>query len=271
LAKRDAWKREFDDRLGDHIFLPLITQTPQEVTRLVRQTKLSKNARLLDVASGRGRHSLELARRGYEVCGLEYSKIYYREAKRQAAREGLGKATFIQGDMRKLSTYFAPESFEGVFLLFHSFGYFEDRNDDFTVLQEIARVLKPGGCLVLDTLNFRAVERHWLAMQQIPRLNGFHSVEEPRPGIFELSASHIEWDTRRLWLRWIFIETHAKSSRIRRYEIPSNLYSDSELKGKLQEVGLVAESPWRTNLGGEIFRRDDTVLQTFLARKTNVN
>lgn len=55
--------------------------------------------------------------------------------------------------MKKASASVERESFDAVFSLYNSFGYFDRRADDFKVLQEAWKVLKPGGAFVLNTIN----------------------------------------------------------------------------------------------------------------------
>ena len=110
--------------------------------------------RVLDMPCGPGRHSLELARRGFEVTGLDRTERYLDEARRRAAAEGLD-ATFVQGDMREGT----GQDFDVVLNLFSSFGYFDDPADDRRHLETCLRVLRPGGRLVIDTMSLEVLAR----------------------------------------------------------------------------------------------------------------
>lgn len=133
---------------GDVVEDPEITQA--EVDVFTKAGDIKPGNVILDLCCGQGRHSLELARRGFtNIHGLDYSHLLINTAKERAVAAGLDKAaTFQQGDASSIP--FASHTFDVVMCLGNSFGYFHSVNDDVQVLQEIARVLKPGGRLVLD-------------------------------------------------------------------------------------------------------------------------
>lgn len=122
---------------------------------------------ILDLCYGQGRHSLELARRGFKnVMGLDRSHYLTQKAKTQARKEGLG-VKFKEGDARKLP--FPPDTFDVVMILGNSFGYFETIQDDLMVLREVFRVLRPWGRILLDVAdgdflrgNFQARSWEWI-------------------------------------------------------------------------------------------------------------
>jgi SAM-dependent methyltransferase len=103
-------------------------------------------SRLLDLACGAGRHLRELRAAGLEATGLDLSLTLLR-----AARSGAGNDPLVRGDMRELP--FSSRSFGGLTSFFTSFGYFAKASDDRKVVQEMARVLAPGGTFMLDFLN----------------------------------------------------------------------------------------------------------------------
>jgi len=102
----------------------------------------------LDLACGAGRHVHYLASLGFPVVGLDLSKALLTNAIHSSPISDL---PWIQADMRTVP--FCGNSFSIVMNLFTSFGYFGDDRDNVKVIREISRVLKPGGWLVLDTLN----------------------------------------------------------------------------------------------------------------------
>ncbi len=93
-------------------------QTRQEVDFLQKELSLQPGARIFDLACGHGRHSLELARRGYQVTGQDLSAVFLEEAERQAVAAGL-KVSWLCRDMRDIR--FQGE-FDAVLCLFSSFG-----------------------------------------------------------------------------------------------------------------------------------------------------
>ncbi len=97
---------------------------------------------VLDLACGTGRHTEALRRRGYRALGVDLSLTLL------ARRPALPR---VRGDMRGLP--FADASFEWVLNFFTSFGYFESERENFRVLEEMIRILTPGGRFVIDLFN----------------------------------------------------------------------------------------------------------------------
>jgi SAM-dependent methyltransferase len=97
---------------------------------------------VLDLACGAGRHTAALRRRGYRTLGLDLSLTLLVRA------AGLPR---VAGDMRRLP--FAAGSFDWVLNFFTSFGYFEGERENFQVLEEVVRILTPGGRFLIDLMN----------------------------------------------------------------------------------------------------------------------
>lgn len=104
---------------------------------------------VLDLACGAGRHSAILRQRGYPVFGIDLSLTLL------AVRPSWPRTC---GDMCCLP--FASETFDWLLNFFTSFGYFERERQNFQVLEEIARVLRPSGRFLLDFLNRDHVLSH---------------------------------------------------------------------------------------------------------------
>jgi SAM-dependent methyltransferase len=130
-------------------------RTTHQVDFVVDTLGLEPGARILDLACGHGRHALELARRGYRVTGLDLSEPSLALARENAAAVQL-ELGFVRGDMRDLPW---ESEFEAVLNMFTAFGYFEDEQDDQRVLEQVARVLRPGGSFLLDTLSLFVLAR----------------------------------------------------------------------------------------------------------------
>jgi len=114
----------------------------------VTALNLPKDAQVLDLCCGQGRHSLELAIRGYTgITGLDRSHYLINRARKLNKQAGLN-VQFREGDARKLR--FKNDSFDAVMIAGNSFGYFESATDDMRVLEEIKRILKPEGKLLID-------------------------------------------------------------------------------------------------------------------------
>ncbi len=125
--------------------------TVREIDAVLTAAGLEPNDRVLDLCCGQGRHSLELARRGFKnVLGIDRSRYLVSLARRRA-RSGALEVRFKEGDARKFSV---PESsFDSVLIMGNSFGYFDREEDDLDVLSSVKRALRSNGKLVLDLMD----------------------------------------------------------------------------------------------------------------------
>jgi D-alanine-D-alanine ligase len=149
-VKADWWRHIFNANYlrtdGDVVNDENITK--HEVEVFAGLLDVDKDAYILDLCCGQGRHVLEMARQGYwNVHGLDRSHYLISRGKSVAKKEGL-HVSFKEGDARKLP--FPNDYFDVVTILGNSFGYFETKEDDVRVLEEIRRILKPGGKLLID-------------------------------------------------------------------------------------------------------------------------
>lgn len=119
------------------------------IDKVVKHLNTEPGQFALDLACGKGRHSKSLASRGLVVTGIDLS-----EASISHAREHIGEAEFFTHDMRRL---FRTNYYDFIFNLFTSFGYFEKRSDDLSVLKQVNAGLKAGGLFVMDYINAEPV------------------------------------------------------------------------------------------------------------------
>lgn len=132
-------------------------RTQKEVNFLVRELKLKKPMTILDLACGHGRHANRLAASGHNVTGVDITKGFIEIAKKEAKSKGLN-VKYIHQDMRKIKF---KNEFDRVILMFTSFGYFEHK-ENFKVLKNIFRALKPNGMFSLDILNVDSLNKRFL-------------------------------------------------------------------------------------------------------------
>ena len=133
--------------------------TKKEIDWFSEILRLSISDKILDLCCGQGRHSLELAKRGFQsIEGLDRSHYLIQKAKARARKESLN-IRFREGDARKLP--YPPDSFDVVMLLGNSFGYFEVIKDDLRVLEEVFRVLQPWGRLLIDVADGEYLREHF--------------------------------------------------------------------------------------------------------------
>ncbi|HEC68827.1 MAG TPA: class I SAM-dependent methyltransferase [Candidatus Omnitrophica bacterium] len=128
---------------------PLLTK--REVDFLENFLQLKEEDKILDFCGGQGRHSLELARRGYkDLTVLDYSKFLINRGKEEAKKKKLN-IKFVRADARypKLK----KESFSVVFMIGNCLGYFLDKRENLKILKSAYRLLKNKGKFLVDIPN----------------------------------------------------------------------------------------------------------------------
>ncbi len=120
--------------------------TSAEVDQMSSLLGLQSGSAVLDLCCGIGRHSIEFARRGFKVTGVDRTLSYLEQARASASKENL-KVEFVLADMREFSR---PAAFDGAINFFTAFGYFDDPADDAKVARNLFESLKPGGRLIVD-------------------------------------------------------------------------------------------------------------------------
>ncbi|MCB0477005.1 MAG: class I SAM-dependent methyltransferase [Crocinitomicaceae bacterium] len=141
------------------------------IRNLLDYLKPSKEDHFLDLACGKGRHSIYLNSLGYHVWGCDLADASIACAK-ESENERLH---FFVQDMREpVST-----KFDIVLNLFTSIGYFEDDQDNYKTFKSVAQCLNSGGLFVLDFLNAEQVNKE-LIPEEIKEIEGiqFHISKE---------------------------------------------------------------------------------------------
>lgn len=196
-----------------------ITRTPVEVDQILEMANINPGARILDMGCGPGRHSLEFARRGYSVTGVDRTGYYLEMAREKAAEERLA-VEFIQDDMRNFRR---RSSFDVVLSMYTTFGYFEDAGDNLKVLANIFESLTVGGRLLIEMMGKEVlarifVERNWVEQE----------------GVFLLEERKIINSWNMIENRWILLYPDRRLE----YQLSHWLYSSSEITAMLAEVGF---------------------------------
>jgi SAM-dependent methyltransferase len=120
------------------------------INGLIQHLKVKEGSRVLDLACGKGRHSLQLNSNGFEVIGIDLSEKSIASANQQSN----DTLDFFIHDMRHL---YWSEHFHLVVNLFTSFGYFHNKEDDQKMMNGVFQSLKPGGQFVIDFMNAKKV------------------------------------------------------------------------------------------------------------------
>jgi SAM-dependent methyltransferase len=147
-------------------------RTGPEVDRVAKILQPHGDERVLDLACGSGRHSLELRRRGFEVVGADISSDLIAIARRDATEADLD-VEFVQADLRDLD-------YEGEFDLVlnlndGAIGYLESDEENRRSFEVISRALRPGGRNMVQLPNVlyareRLPQRSWIPASSMVEL-----------------------------------------------------------------------------------------------------
>lgn len=202
-----------------------VEQTTSQADFLWDVLHLKGSERILDLACGFGRHSIELASRGCNVVGADITPEYIEEARKQAKEKGLN-AEFVCADLRTLQY---RDEFDVVLNLADgAIGYLEDDNENLKIFDLISSALKPGGKHVMDVCNGGYAAKHF------PGRNWVF-------GSQSLSLADFEWDgqqSRMFYggLEFKYGEILTKPQKI--HSNPTRLYNFQELSEIFQKRGM---------------------------------
>jgi SAM-dependent methyltransferase len=245
------WYVEFFDEDYLRVFEPLLPpeRTAAEVNGVVERLGLAPGARVLDLCCGHGRHAVALARLGLRVTGLDLSRRFLSRAAALAARQGQAVG-LVEADMRRLP--FADGRFDAVINLFNAFGYLQDDVQDQLVLDEVARVLRPGGRFLQELVNREALIRGW------------HDSDVLRTGDGLVVLQERSLDLRASRDRVRYTLLHPDGRQTSREHVV-RLYTLTELAGMLERAGL-ALAAVHGDLDGGPLELDSSFLVTVSAR-----
>jgi SAM-dependent methyltransferase len=210
-------------------------RTQAEVDFVERSLELKAGSRVLDLCCGHGRHSIELARRGYEVTGVDLSARALRRAQRSAREAGLD-IRWQRCDMREIGF---EEEFDAVVNMFSSFGYLESDEEDRRVLERVEAALRPGGRFLIDFINRDRVARSYQARDWRRAPDGSVLLLERR---WDLASGHNAEE----------ITVIGPEGSRRRYRLSMRMYGATELAAMLSSVGLRVGCVWGDFDGSEL-------------------
>jgi len=176
----------------------------EAIDLILRHVSISKASAVLDLACGNGRHSMLLAKRGFNVTGIDLSKYLISEARKRLCRTKVTNLKFKVRDMRHFSF---PKKFDLIVNLFTSFGYFQNDDENWSVIECCARSLKTPGYLVVDYFNTTFLRRN-IEPYSISRSRGRVFIQTRRivnsyvrKDIFLVTRDNKKYDFRRYYER----------------------------------------------------------------------
>lgn len=158
-------KKEWFDEWFDSIYYHILYQHRDNeeaasfIDKLIAYLDIHKGDKILDLACGKGRHSIYLNKKGFDVTGVDLSSQNIELAKRNE------NATlhFEEHDMRDV---YKPDTFQYIFNLFTSFGYLDTKEANLNVIKATVDSLKTGGKLLIDFMNPYVVINHLVEAEE---------------------------------------------------------------------------------------------------------
>lgn len=159
--KSEDWFSKWFDSPYYHILYQHhdIQDAKRLIDHLISYFKIRSTDRILDLACGKGRHSVYLNQKGYNVVGIDLSAQNIQHASLLANDQLL----FLKHDMRYPLFI---NTFNYVFNLFTSFGYFEKEEENIQVLQSAHQALRENGKLVIDFFNPLKISKNVIAQEK---------------------------------------------------------------------------------------------------------
>lgn len=189
------------------------------IEHLYQQLNIRLQHTILDLACGAGRHAIYMASKGNNVMGIDLASNSIKDANFKAREKGLSEKLHFQvEDMRHFDL---NRTFDFIFNLFTSFGYFENKEDNLKVLHCAKKHLKENGVLVIDYLN-----------SQLVRAKGEESYKKTISGIEFSIQKYFEDD---------FVIKEIKindQETISQYREQVQLFDATEIQVMLENIGF---------------------------------
>lgn len=163
MQKEKEWFEHWFDTSFYHILYDYRNDDEARffMNKLVDYLNLTKGDKILDLPCGKGRHALYLYEQGFNTSGADLSTNSIQHAK-QFEKQNL---SFNIHDMRDPLN----GSYDAIFNLFTSFGYFNQETTNIKVMENFKNALLPGGHIVIDFLNLKKVVQQLVPEQTLSK------------------------------------------------------------------------------------------------------
>jgi SAM-dependent methyltransferase len=211
------------------------SEAKQQVDFLLNHISISKNAKILDLCCGNGRHAIELKKLGYDVLGVDLSSELLDIARSKASESNLDLKLY-RCDMREIPY---ENEFDLVVQFFTSFGYFDTDAENQKVLFAISKALKENGQFMIDYMNPDYV----------------------MDNLVEKDEKQVSDDIKLIQERWVENSrvnkkiTMIKNGETSFYNESVRMYSLQEIKCMLNQAGLMLNKTYG-NFDGSEYNKD---------------
>jgi SAM-dependent methyltransferase len=130
--------------------------TEHEVNYIIENLKINGNEEIADFGCGIGRHTIEFAKRGFNIIGIDFSKSQIDKAKDLIQKNDLSNVKFIEGDCRNIKL---NRVFDLIICLYDVIGSFPTEKDNDNILKNIYKHLKKGGYAVISVMNMELTDK----------------------------------------------------------------------------------------------------------------
>jgi len=202
-------------------------QTAADVDFIEGELGLTIASRVLDIPCGNGRHSIELAKRGHIMTGIDLCDEFLTEARQAFAQNGV-QIDFVSGNMGDIVL---AHQFDGAFCFGNSFGYMS-HEDNVKFLAAVGGCLRPGARFVIET--------GLVAESLLPSLaaSRWHRAND----VFALSAHRYDPAESQLNTEYTFLRGGTIETGTATYSV----YTIGELNRLLSNCGFVVENLYAT-------------------------
>jgi SAM-dependent methyltransferase len=236
-SSEEHWTKILYERFP-HLYLPILearkelgTKEAEGVSRILAGAG-AKKGKILDLACGIGRHSIPLAKLGYEVVGFDVSSLFVARARAWALEEGLeDKVRFYEGDIRRAAEALSSEhesGFDAIVNVFSSLGaYGED--EDLKMIRDLRASSARRCVLLIETLN-----RDFLLRKLQPF--GIRRISQT---LRLLNLTNFDLETSTLHDNWRFYTemAHGNLALELDVQISGRVYTLHELKNLVDKAG----------------------------------
>jgi SAM-dependent methyltransferase len=223
----------FWSELYEYTFSEWVFEAVEEGANHILELTGVTGGDVLDLCCGPGRYSVELARRGFRVTGVDLSPFLLEKARARGREAGV-EVEWVRSDMREFER---PAAFDLALNVYTSFGYFLDDGDNRRVLEHVCRSLRPGGALFIEMMGKEVLAR-------VFQDTGSRELDDGSV-LFERRKVVDSW--RRCRNEWTLI----KNGKITRFQFEHWLYSAREFEELLRSAGFTQVQLYGTYGGDE--------------------
>lgn len=223
IPRKKEW---FDDdtfwqALGPSLWSEEAFAAAAQLVPLLLRLAKPTGKKVLDLGCGPGRFAIPLAKRGFQVTGVDRTKCYLHKARARVRRAG-ARVEWIQADMRE---FVRPDTYDFAISMFTSLGYFDNKEGDVQVVGNLFRSLRAGGVCLIDVMGKEVLARIWQPTTS----------EVLADGTLSVMQHEVLDDWTRVHNEWHFI----RNGKATVYRFHHTIYSGQELRQLLEHAGFV--------------------------------